>query len=61
MQGAQPGHEGKGRELLPISAVEEVVVHWPTECDCGHVFAEGDLVVSVSRCVIRSRSCRAWR
>ena len=44
VQGAQPGHEGKGRELLPISAVEEVVVHWPTECDCGQVFAEGDLV-----------------
>lgn len=43
-QGAQPGHEGKGRELLPSSAVDEVVVHWPTRCDCGHQFGEGELV-----------------
>jgi transposase len=42
--GAQPGHEGQGRELLPTSAVDEVVVHWPTECDCGHVFGEGELI-----------------
>ena len=43
-QGAQAGHEGKGRELLPTSAVDEVVVHWPQRCGCGHVFAAGDLV-----------------
>ena len=43
-QGAQPGHEGKGRELLPTSAVDEVVVHWPTRCQCGHEFGEGELV-----------------
>ena len=43
-QGGQPGHEGKGRELLPTSAVEEVVVHWPERCPCGHEFAEGELV-----------------
>jgi transposase len=42
--GGQAGHEGKGRELLPTSAVAEVVVHWPTGCDCGHVFGEGELV-----------------
>jgi transposase len=42
--GAQPGHEGKGRELLPTAAVDEVVVHWPTGCRCGHVFGEGELV-----------------
>jgi transposase len=42
-QGAQPGHEGKGRELLPTSAVDEVVVHWPTRCECGHEFAEDEL------------------
>jgi transposase len=41
-QGAQPGHEGKGRELLPVSAVDEVVEHWPNACGCGHVFAEGE-------------------
>jgi len=42
--GAQPGHEGKGRELLPTSAVDEVIVHWPAGCGCGHVFSEGELV-----------------
>ena len=43
-QGAQPGHEGKGRELLPTVAVDEVIVHWPAECECGHEFGEGELV-----------------
>lgn len=42
--GGQAGHEGKGRELLATSAVDEVIVHWPTRCGCGHVFAEGELV-----------------
>jgi transposase len=42
--GGQTGHEGKGRELLPTSAVDEVIVHWPTRCGCGHVFGDGDLV-----------------
>jgi transposase len=43
-QGAQPDHEGKGRELLPTSAVDEVIVHWPTRCECGHVFGEDERV-----------------
>jgi transposase len=43
-QGAQPGHAGKGRELLPASAVDEVVEHWPAACGCGHVFARAELV-----------------
>ena len=43
-QGAQPGHEGRGRELLATSAVDEVIVHWPTRCECGHVFAEDEQV-----------------
>jgi len=43
-QGAQGGHEGKGRDLLPISTADEVVVHWPTACGCGHVFSDGELV-----------------
>jgi transposase len=42
--GGQPGHEGRGRELLPTSAVDEVIVHWPTVCACGRVFGEGELV-----------------
>jgi transposase len=41
--GAQPGHQGHGRELLPLSAVDEVVEHWPERCHCGHVFAAGEL------------------
>ena len=43
-QGGQPGHEGKGRELLPTIAVDEVIEHWPTGCACGHVFCEPELV-----------------
>jgi transposase len=43
-QGAQPGHEGKGRPLLPAWAVDEVVEHWPVDCGCGHVFAEAERV-----------------
>jgi transposase len=43
-QGAQPGHEGKGRPLLPAWAVDEFVDHWPSECGCGHVFGEAELV-----------------
>jgi transposase len=42
--GGQPGHEGKGRPLLPAWAVDEVVDHWPRECGCGHVFGDGELV-----------------
>jgi transposase len=37
-RGAQPGHEGHGRELLPAWAVDEVIEHWPERCRCGHVF-----------------------
>jgi transposase len=41
-QGAQRGHKGKGRKLLPVEAVDRVVDHWPVHCDCGHCFAEAD-------------------
>jgi transposase len=43
-QGGQPGHEGKGRDLLPAWAVDEVIEHWPIECACGHVFCEVERV-----------------
>lgn len=43
-QGAQPGHEGKGRPLLPAWAVDEIVEHWPTDCACGHVFCDADRI-----------------
>ncbi len=45
-QGGQPGHEGKGRELLPVSAVDEVIGHWPDRCGCGHVFGESERVAA---------------
>jgi len=45
-QGAQPGHEGRGRELLPTSAVDEVVEHWPDRCGCGHVFCEAERIAA---------------
>ena len=43
-RGAQPGHEGKGRPLLPAWAVDEIVMHWPVDCGCGHVFGDADRV-----------------
>jgi hypothetical protein len=47
-QGAQPGHEGRGRPLLPAWAVDQVVDHWPTVCGCGHVFCQGDLDAEIA-------------
>jgi transposase len=43
-RGAQPGHEGKGRPLLPAWAVDEVLEHWPERCGCGHAFTEDEHV-----------------
>jgi len=33
-RGGQPGHEGRGREMLPACAVDEVIEHWPARCCC---------------------------
>ena len=43
-QGAQPGHEGHGRPLLPAWAVDRVIEHWPDRCGCGHAFAPDERV-----------------
>lgn len=43
-RGAQRGHEGRGRDLLPACAVDEVIEYWPECCGCSHAFAEGELV-----------------
>jgi transposase len=43
-RGAQRGHEGRGRDLLPIGAVDEVIEHWPERCGCSHIFAEEERV-----------------
>jgi transposase len=36
--GGQPGHQGKGRELVAPERVNERVEHLPDCCGCGHVF-----------------------
>ena len=38
-RGAQSGHEGRGRPLLPAWAVDEIVDRWPARCRCGHMFS----------------------
>jgi transposase len=43
-RGGQPGHEGKGRPLLPAWAVDELVDHWPRICGCGQEFSQAELV-----------------
>lgn len=44
-RGAQRGHKGYGRDLLPLAAVDEVLEYWPERCGCSHVFAVGERVV----------------
>jgi transposase len=44
--GGQPGHEGKGRPLLPAWAVDEVIEHWQVGCECGHVFGVRERVAA---------------
>jgi transposase len=42
-QGAQPGHEGSGRKLLPEDQVDEIVDHYPDACrGCGREFTEDE-------------------
>lgn len=36
--GGQPGHEGKTREMAPPERVDEVCLHLPERCRCGHAF-----------------------
>jgi transposase len=45
-RGAQSGHEGHGRPLLPAWAVDEVIEHWPDRCECGHAFTEDEQVAA---------------
>lgn len=41
-RGAQSGHKGNGRHLVPAEAVDEVVDHWPERCRCGHRFTAAE-------------------
>ena len=43
-QGAQPDHEGRGRPLLPVWAVDRVIEHWPERCGCGYLFVVDERV-----------------
>jgi transposase len=45
-RGAQDGHEGHGRELLPACAVDEAVEHWPERYRCGHAFSDEERVAA---------------
>ena len=48
--GAQPGHPGSGRGLLPIEQVDEVIEHLPESCaECGHSLADRPARGSVRR------------
>ncbi len=39
--GAQPGHPGSGRRLLPIEQIDEAIEYLPESCgECGHSLAE---------------------
>jgi transposase len=41
--GAQPGHRGSGRKLVPEDQVDEIVDHFPESCqNCGHGFASSE-------------------
>lgn len=41
-QGAQPGHEGKSRQLAGPERLDGPVDHLPERCSCGHVFSGGE-------------------
>jgi len=41
-QGAQPGHKGRGRRLVPSESADEIIEHWPEYCWCGHRFTEAE-------------------
>src|SRR5271163_2550777 len=53
-QGAQPGHEGKGRPLLPAWALDEVIEHWPSVVPAGTCSLLASGWRSVSPCAVRS-------
>src|SRR5947209_228327 len=38
-RGGQPGHVGRGRRLVPVEAVDQVVVHRPVACQGNRIFA----------------------
>jgi len=45
--GAQPGHEGFARKLLPEDQLDEIVEHYPAACEgCGHEFSEEERELS---------------
>jgi hypothetical protein len=43
--GAQPGHRGSGRKLLPEDQMTDIVDHYPDECSgCGREFTDSEKV-----------------
>jgi len=60
-QGAQPGHEGRGRDLLPACAVDEVIEHWPKPAAADTSSQSMSANPRVSRRATRWKSCRRSR
>jgi len=43
--GAQPGHQGRTRALLPLDRVDEVIDHWPERCSsCAQLLPEEERI-----------------
>jgi hypothetical protein len=58
--GAQPGHEGKAREMAAPESVDERFEHLPERCDAG-IASTAVMSASAIRWSIRSGSCRRSR
>lgn len=60
-RGAQPGHEGKGRPLLPAWRVDEFVDHWPVVAARLAVEAQPNeaLVSAATRAAVGGRATSA--
>jgi transposase len=46
--GGQPGHEGSNRELIPVEEVNDLIHHYPEECEnCGKALAQDGTATEV--------------
>lgn len=54
-QGAQPGHAGSHRPLLPPEQVDELIVHLPTQCPYCQATLPLDLPLSGDKAVLRQQ------
>jgi transposase len=54
-QGAQPGHSGRHRPLLPPEQVDELIVHLPTDCPYCQTTLPIDLPLNENKAVLRQQ------